>query len=178
VIAPVRTGGGWFLAQDGQIIWDRKFVQLWHPMASEKSNKLAAIVAPKFGKWTIAVNGKPWSALFRDLLTDAVFSPDGNRVAAAAKNDERWHVVVDGKVWQNAFDRVWQPVFSADSKAVAVKIEKNGKYSIAINDCLWDQACDVIWDPVFSPEGDKILLRTIQDGIYRRSVLPVEDILR
>jgi len=81
-------------------------------------------------------------------------------------------------VWQNSFDRVWQPVFSAGSEAVAVKIEKNGKYSIAINDRLWDQMCDAIWDPVFSPEGDKILLRTLQDGIYTRSVLSVEDILR
>ena len=37
---------------------------------------------------------------------------------------------------------------------------------------------DAIWDPVFNPEGDKILLRTIRDGIYTRSVLLVEDILR
>jgi predicted Rdx family selenoprotein len=158
VIAPVRTGGKWFLAQDGQIIWDRKFVQLWHPMISESGNTLAAIVAPRYGKWTIAIDGEPWSASFGDLLTDAVFSPDGNRIAAAAKNDEKWMMVVDGKVWKNTFDGVWQPVFSADNETVAAKIEKNGKYSIAVNDHLWDQECDAIWDPVFSPEGDRILL--------------------
>jgi hypothetical protein len=59
-----------------------------------------------------------------------------------------------------------------------VKIERNGKYSIALNDRVWDQACDAIWDPVFSPEGDKILLRTLQGGVYKRSVLSVEGIIR
>ena len=27
-----------------------------------RTEKIAAIVAPKFGKWTVAVDGKPWSA--------------------------------------------------------------------------------------------------------------------
>ena len=87
-------------------------------------------------------------------------------------------VVVDGVVWKSKFDMVWQPVFSPDSSEVAVKIEKNGKYSIAINDQLWDQECEAIWDPVFNSEGDKMLLRTIQDGIYQRRILSVNEILR
>ena len=86
-------------------------------------------------------------------------------------------MVVDGRVWKNTFDRVWQPVFSTDNQAVAVKIERNGKYSIALNDHLWGQECDAIWDPVFSPEGDKILLRILQDGIFSRRVISVKEIL-
>ncbi|MGD9219489.1 MAG: WD40 repeat domain-containing protein, partial [Desulfobacterales bacterium] len=177
VIAPIRSGGKWQLAQDGQIIWDQKFVQLWHQMASPDGNALAAIVAPKFGRWTVAVDGRPWSVTFKDMVTDAVFSPDGKRVAAAAKNDGHWHIVVDGVVWQNAFDRVWQPVFSPTGEMIAAKIERNGKYSVAVNDRIWDQAVDVIWDPIFSPESDKMMLRTLKDGIYTRKILSVEEIL-
>jgi hypothetical protein len=144
---------------------------------SLSGNKLAAIVAPKYGKWTVAVDAKPWSANFGDLVTDAVFSPDGNHLAALAKHDEKWLIVVDGAVWKNTFDMAWQPVFSPGGGEVAVKVERNGKYSIAVNDQLWDQQCDAIWDPVFSPEGDKLLLKTLQDGRYVRRVVSVEDIL-
>jgi Tol biopolymer transport system component len=165
------------MAQDGQIIWDQKFFQLWHPMVSPNGSKLAAIVAPKYGKWTVAVDGNPWSARFGDLLTDAVFSPDGNRLAAVAKHDEKYMIVVDDKVWKNTFDMAWQPIFSPGSSEVAMKIERNGKYSIAVNDQLWDQECDAIWDPVFSPEGDKILLKTLQGDLYTRRVISIEDIL-
>jgi len=72
----------------------------------------------------------------------------------------------------------WQPVFSPGGSEVAVKIERNAKYSVAVNDQLWDQECDAIWDPVFSPEGDKLLLRTLQEGIYTRRIISVEEILR
>jgi hypothetical protein len=173
----VRINGKWHLAQDGRILWDRKFVQLWHAMYSPSGNKLAAVVAPKFGRWTIAVDGKPWPVTFKDLVNDAVFSPEGSRIAATAKEDHKWMIAVDGRVWNNTFDRVWQPVFSSGSDTVAVKIERNGKYGIAVNDRLWDQQCDAIWDPVFSAEGDKLLLRTLQDGRYIRRVMPVGDIL-
>jgi hypothetical protein len=146
-------------------------------MVSPDGTKLAAIVAPKFGKWTIAVDGNPWSAMFGDMLTDAVFSPDGNRIAAVGKHDARYMIVVDDKVWKNTFDMAWQPVFSPSGSEVAVKIERNGKYSIAVNDRLWDQECDAIWDPVFSPDGHKILLKTLQGGLYTRRVIATEDIL-
>jgi hypothetical protein len=87
-------------------------------------------------------------------------------------------VVVDGAVWKNKFDMVWKPVFSPDGGQVAVKIESNGRYGIAVNDRLWDQACDAVWEPVFSPQGDKILLRTLQDNLYLRQVISVNEILR
>ena len=41
-----------------------------------------------------------------------VCAPDGNGVAAVAKNNENWMVVVDGTVWKNTFDMVWQPAWS------------------------------------------------------------------
>jgi hypothetical protein len=177
VVAPVRINGKWHLAQDGRILWDRKFVQLWHAMYSPDGNRLAAIVAPRFGKWTMAVDGKPWSVTFKDLVTDAVFNAQGTRLAAAAKEDHKWLIAVDGRVWGNTFDRVWQPVFSPAGDCVAVKMERKGKYGFAVNDRLWEGQCDAVWDPVFSAAGDKLLLRTVKDGRYIRHVMPVGEIL-
>ena len=63
---------------------------------SPDGSRLAAIVAPSYGRWTVAVDGVPWSATFSTLVSDATFSPDGQRIAALAKDDETYRVLVDG----------------------------------------------------------------------------------
>jgi len=87
VVAPVMVGGKWTLAQDGKTLWDKSFVQCWHQVFNRDASKLAAIVAPKYGRWTIAVDGQPWRTTFGDMVTDVVFSPDGTRVAALGKEN-------------------------------------------------------------------------------------------
>ena len=66
--------------------WQNRSGWLEEPYASPDGEKIAAIVAPKFGKWTIAVNGQPWPVTFKTMVTDVLFSPDGNRVAALGKD--------------------------------------------------------------------------------------------
>jgi hypothetical protein len=176
VVAPVRIQGQWTLAQDGQVIWEKRFVQLWHTTFAPDGKRLAAIVAPRFGRWTVAVDGIPWSATVDEMATDAVFSPDGTRIAVTVKDRGRWSLAADGRIWQNTFDMAWQPVFSPDGRHLAARIQRNGKYSVAVDDRPWAQDCEMAWDPVFSPEGDQLLLRTIEGGIYFRRVMPVADI--
>jgi hypothetical protein len=176
VMAPVRVQGKWALAENGEIIWGQRFIQLWQTQFSSDGKKLAAIVSPKFGRWTVAVDGFPWSATFGDMVTDLVFSPDGSRIAATVKDNGRWTVAADGRSWQNTFDAVGKPVFSQDGRQLAARVERNGKYTIAVNDRTWRNACDAAWDPVFHPGGDKILLRTIETGTYFRRVLPVAEV--
>jgi hypothetical protein len=166
------------LAQDGELLWDRPFVQLWHQMFSPDGDRIAAVVAPRYGRWTVAIDGLPWEQHFKDMVTDAVFSPNGKRVGALAKEGQNWYVVTDGIPWSNSFDMAWQPVFSPDGEHVAAKIEKNGKFAVALNDHLSPHICDVAWDPIFSPEGDKILLRSIEDNTYYRRVVPVGEFAR
>jgi hypothetical protein len=178
VLAPVRTQGLWTLAEDGEIIWQQRFVQLWHASCSPDGSRLAAIVAPKFGRWTVAVEGVPWSATFGEMVNDLVFSPNGQHIAATVKDNGRWSLAVDGRRWQNTFDMVGKPVFSEDGRYLAVKGERNGRYTIAVNDQLWSSACDAAWDPVFDSTDEKILLKTIEAGTYRRRVLPVAQIVR
>jgi Tol biopolymer transport system component len=100
-------------------------------MFSPDASKLAAIVAPKYGRWTIAVDGKAWATTFGDMVADVVFSPDGSRLAALGKEDGQWTVMADDKAWESAYDMVWQPIFSPDSRNVAAKAEKNGSYTMA-----------------------------------------------
>jgi hypothetical protein len=180
VTAPVRIAGKWTLAQDGNPFWNRSFAQLWQHMYSHDGKKIAAIVAPKFGRWTIAVDSTPWSLTFGDLVTEVVFSPDGNRVACIGKEDGKWTIAVDGKAWGGAYDMVWKPVFSPDSRSVAANAEKNGRYTLVIDGKPFKDSYKALGDPVFSPDSEKILIKGIEGdsdaGKYYRQVLPLTDI--
>jgi Tol biopolymer transport system component len=61
-------------------------------------------------------------------------SPDGKRVAYAAKRDERWSLVVDGQAGAQYDDiEVGSPVFSPDSKRIAFVAKVGGRYSIVVD---------------------------------------------
>ncbi len=176
VVAPVRTAGKWAMAMNGQIIWPRRFVQLWQQRFNSDGSTLAAIVAPEYGRWTVAVDGTPWGATFGQMVTDLTFSPDGDHVGALGKDGDQWRIVVDGRVWRIGCDMAWRPVFAPDGHTVAAKIQKGGRYTIAVNDRLWQQSCDMIWDPCFSADGKQVLIRSIEAGTYMRRIVPVSTI--
>ena len=62
-------------------------------------------------------------ALFSDMVLAPVFSPDGQRVAAVVKEDNRWTVAVDGVPVKDDFEMVWDPVFSPCGQHVLAKAE-------------------------------------------------------
>jgi WD40 repeat protein len=145
-------------------------------MFNPDASRLAAIVAPSYGRWTVAVDGIPWQTTFSKLVTDVVFSPDGKRIAALGKDDETFRVVVDGTIWSEKWDMIWKPVFSPNGADVAAKVERGGQYTYAVNDQAWSESFDAAWDPVFSPDGTRLMLRTVKDGQYIRRIIPVSTI--
>ncbi len=179
VTAPARVGGKWTLVKDGVPLWKGGYAQLWHHMYSPDGKRLAAIVAPKYGRWTMAVEDRPWDLTFGDLVTDPVFSPDGLRVGCVGKENERWAVVVDGKAWNGRYDMAWRPVFSPDGRRVAAKVEEGGKYRILLDGgpVQGAEAYHAVWEPVFSPDGDRLLIRGIAGEAgkeqYVRHVIPL-----
>lgn len=173
LLAPVRLGADWTLAENDSPIWAGRYVQLWRTTPNPKGDRIAAVVAPKFGQWTICVDDKPWDVLFNDAVLDPIWSDDGQRVAALFRNSGRWGIAVDGQPWSQTFLMAWDPVFSPDGKSVAAKVEVDGKYTLALNGKLVQQRFDTLWDPIFSPRGDAVLLRGIVDNTYQRQVVPV-----
>ena len=163
-------------AMNGKIIWNRRFIQLWGQRYSPDGQRIAAVVAPKFGEWTIAVDGLPWKRRFSDAVLFPVFSPDSVRIAAIVKENNRYTITVNGKPWENDFDMIWDPVFSPDGRKVAAKAEKNRRFVLVIDGRMGKHSFDTLWDPVFSPDGEKLLIRCIEDGKYYRRILPVSEV--
>ncbi len=171
VVAPVRVAGAWGLAQDDQIIWEPKLAQCWHQVISQDGKNIAAIVAPQFGTFTVAVNAKPWS-ISRPVVTDLVISRNCERVAALGNTDNRdWSIMVDGKFWDGSWDMAWAPVISSDGRHVAVKVEKAGRQSLVVDNRVYPREFTKVWDPTFSPDGTKMLIRALDKDAYVRIVV-------
>ena len=128
----------------------------------------------------MAVEGNLWALTFGELITDAVFSPDGKRVACIGKDKGKYTVAVDGTAWNGDYDMVWPPVFGPDSRHVAAKAEKNGTYHILVDGKPSKESYRALWNPTFGPDGDKLMIRGIEaaseTGFYCRRVLSVTDI--
>jgi hypothetical protein len=176
ITVPVRQGGQWLLATNGRIVWDKGFFSLLYQTYSPDGNNIAAAVAPQFAKWTVAVNGQPWSITFGECVQKPCFSPDSRKVAVIAKDSGKWLLVVDGTVLGKDYDNIWQPVFSPNGDKVICKVEKNGKYAVAVNGEIRGKDYEALWNPVVSPDGTKVMICGVESGKYYRKVVLLSDI--
>lgn len=176
--APVRQGGRWGMAVDGAIHWQPSYHQCWQQQWSRDGKRLWAVVAPEYGKFTVACNDKPWGQTF-PVISDLTLSPDGARAAALASHiNADYRVVVDGAPWQGLWDMAWQPAFSPDSAHVAALMRNaGGKYTYLVDNKPVGESFTQAWSPIFSPDSSAVLLRGIQENALVRIVLPLKDIL-
>ena len=177
VIVPAMVDGKWTVAEDGEFLWSGRYIQLWQLASTSDGSKVAAVVAPSFGRWTVAVDDKPWSNTWGDSVMIPHFCPRGERVAAIVKQDNRWGMAVDGQAWPGTFDMVWDPVFSPSGEHVAAKVEKDGRYTLAVDGRVWSKSFDALWPPAFSPDGSQLLVRAMDGGKAVRSVVELQEVL-
>ncbi len=131
-------------------------------------------MATAFGKFTVAVNNTPWTAIFT-VVTDLRISPDGRTIAAQSSEDNtNFRILVNGQVWPGVFDMVYGPVICPVTGKVAARVEKNGRQAFLLDGKAFGETFERAFDPVFSPDGGKVLLRGISGGKYQRIVAPAE----
>ncbi|MCS7203670.1 MAG: hypothetical protein NZ809_04410 [Thermodesulfovibrio sp.] len=176
ILAPVKTEKGWSLALNGKIVW-KYFSQIWHQRVTP-DGRIAAVVSPDFGKWTVALDGIPWKRTFSQAVLPPFFSPNGKKVGTVVRENNLWTVAIDGKPWDIGFDRIWLPQFSPDANHCIAKAEKDGVYFIVLDGKIGKDVFDMMWEPQFSPEGDKILVRCIKNGKYIRKILSFSEVFR
>lgn len=177
VIAPVRHKGRWYLYKDGEPFWKPKFEQLWKQVIAPQTLRVAAVVAPTFGKWTVCEQEKCWDLRVNGMIHDLFYSEDGGRLLATVKHNRFWDLAVDGRLWGLSCDRLWKPAVSGSGKTIAVRMLKNKKYRLAINGDLLPESFDMAFDPILHPNGKNIILKTILNNTYSRTLLNTDDFM-
>jgi hypothetical protein len=174
IIAPVRQGEKWRLFKDGTPLWSKWFMQLWELEVHDKTQKIAAIVSDKYGKWGVWENEKPWDFCCDAMISDLFYSENGSKLVAVFKNKGHWDIAVNGKPWNIKADKLWSPVFSPDNEICATRMEKKGKYYLVVNGKTYPKQFDMVFEPRISPDNDKVLLKSIHNGIYSRQILDLD----
>lgn len=177
IVAPVRQGGKWKLFKDDKPFWKTGYEQLWRVAVSGVNNRIAAIVAPTYGKWTVAQDDRVWPISIDTMIRDIYYSEDGSCLAAVVKNKGAWTLAVNGKFWDLSADKIFTPCISPDGAIVAVVIERNGACFMAVNNQVITGPHTFMAAPVISSDAQKILVKGIENGIYKRRVIALGSIL-
>lgn len=171
VWAPVRKNGKWHLVANGNPAWKKSFTQLWHLTPHPSGNSLAAICAPEFGQWTLAIDDNVWKTRFSDMVMDPVFSPDGRHLACIGKSERGWQVACDDIIWEKTFAMLGKPVFSPDGSHLAVRTEAAGNHVLFVDGKPVTEPVACLWDPIFNEDGTKLLIRGMgKEGPYAHKI--------
>ena len=173
VVAPVRQGGKWNLFKDDKPFWKGGYDQLWHLAVSPVQDRVAAVAAGPYGRWTGVEDDRPWPVFFDTMIRDITYSRDGSALVAVVKDQGTWTLARNGEVWNLKADKIFTPAISPDGSVVAVTIEKDGQAFVAANNRIIAGPYTFFADPVISPDNTKLLVKGIENGIYKRSIIPL-----
>ena len=171
VVAPVRYMGKWRLFKDNQQFWTSGYENIWRLIQSH--GRVAAVVAPAFGQWTVAEDDRLWPVTWDTMVRDIYYSRDGSSLVAVFKDQGSWGLAKDARAWTLSCDKIFTPVISHDGSVVAVSFEKQGAYFVSVNDKVITGPHTAMADPVISPDGEKILIKGIEDGVYQRRIIEI-----
>lgn len=158
VYAPVKEPDGWMLACDGEPAWPSRYVQLWEVTFSPNGRRLAAVIAPEFGSWTLALDDKPWNTRVDGYLSAPVFSPHGSRVGCSGIHRGKAVVLVDDHPMGDGFDKAWDPVFSPYGSHTTAKVKRGPHFSVLLDGMVIKRPYIWLGDPVFTPDGNHLML--------------------
>jgi len=133
--------------------WKASYNWVEEPYTSPDGEKIAAIVNTGEAEFNVCVNGTAWEieAPFEKAWS-LRFSPDG-RLSAIVSADMAWTVAVDGALWEEMYDYVWDKRFSKDGKNIAVAVQQEGTCMMVNEGVPWEDNFGFITCMTLSPDG-------------------------
>jgi len=119
--------GKWTVSEDDQP-WDFQCDTMISDLFYAGNGASLIAVFKHQGAWDIAVNAKPWR-LSADKLWKPVVSRDNTITATRMEKNKGFYLVVNGKVYKERFDMIFEPKISPENDKVLLKAMKNGIYS-------------------------------------------------
>ena len=165
IAVPVKTEDGSFTVCVNGEPWENVFELAWYLKFSPDGRLTALVKADD--QWTVGIDDKPWEEKF-EYVWNTQFSGDGKVVAAQAKREMDYLVVVDGSVWSNQFISTRGLVVSQMGETVAAVVQPvplkeadifgflEGTWTLAVNDRMWDKNYINVYAPAISPDGSRV----------------------
>ncbi len=89
-----------------------------------------------------------------ELVTETTPSPDGEKIAVVAKNeDEEFVLSQNGEEWPEGFEKIWQARYLPNGKLVAFAMTDD-EWGMAIDGEMGEELFEFAWNAVFSPDGE------------------------
>ena len=142
--------GRWTVAMDGKPgVWHDKIVGVSPTIGGTGR---VAYIAQDNGKWFVILDGRRGPAFDHISAEHLTFSPDGNRLAYAAKRGERVVAVVDGQIGRG-YDSLGDLQFSPDGKSFAYSARSGDKRQVIRDETAGLAASAEIGRLRFSPDS-------------------------
>jgi hypothetical protein len=94
---------------------------------SDNGDSLFAVFKNK-GYWDVAVDGKQWN-IKADKLWNPIISSNNEIFATRLEKDKQFYLCVNGKMYKESFDMIFEPAISPDNDKILLKSIKNGIYT-------------------------------------------------
>jgi hypothetical protein len=107
------------------------------------------------------------------MIRDITYSRDSTTLVAVVKDQGTWTLARNGEVWDLKADKIFTPAISPDGSVVAVAFEKNGQAFVAVNNQTMAGPGTFFADPVISPDNTRLLIKGLENGIYKRRIIPL-----
>ncbi|MCP3926307.1 MAG: Tmc redox complex protein TmcD [Desulfobacterales bacterium] len=175
VIAPVRKGGKWYLYKDDKQLWKNNYLQLLNLAVS--GDNISVAISDSYGKWSVSENDIKWDFRCDKIISDLFYSDSGKTLIALFKNNKYWDIAVNNKIWGLKADKLWKPHISDNEEIITTRMEKDGKYYLVVNGNVHNEGFEMIFEPEISSDSSKILLKVLDMGVYKRKILPLDQLL-
>ena len=108
---------------------------------------------------------KEWEAKF-NWVQSPIVSADGECVAAIANSDEMvFNVCVNGRVWEEEYEKVWCLTPVSDH-GFAAFVASDEEWTVVVDGEPWSSRCDFLWDMMISSDGKTLAAAFQSDSEY------------
>lgn len=106
-----------------------------------------------------------WKSKFA-LVYEFIVSPDGEKIAAPVEiEDKKVTLCVNGKIWENTFERVCYPQFTNKGNLLSLVLQ-NYEWCLAKDDTVLEESFDYAWNLTSDESGDSIAFNIKKGDFY------------
>lgn len=112
---------------------------------------------------------KEWQSHF-NWIEEPHVSPDGEKIASIVNSDDaEFTVCINGKPWDEIFEKIWSLKFMADGRLAAL-VSNDEMWTVCIDGVPWETQFEYAWDLKGTPDGSSVSVAVQKDEKFGMAV--------